>query len=187
MKCSIIQKLGLALLTVGLCTPAIAASQPGEVDFGKLGQPDKGGKYIEVNVGRNLLSLAAKLVDKAEPEVAKLLRSVQLVRVNVIGISDSNRDDIQKKVGTIHTQLSESSWERVVTVQEGDKSENVNVFVKARGDEALQGVVVTVVDPGSKEAVLVNVVGDIKPEQIAEIGEALNIDPLKKLGSKMKN
>jgi hypothetical protein len=187
MKNSIIQRLGLALLATLLCVSASAASQPGEVDFGKLGQPDKGGKYIEVNVGRNLLSLAAKLIDKQQPEAAKLLRSVQLVRVNVIGLSDDNRDDIQKRVGNIHTQLGQASWDRIVTVQEGNKTEEVSVFVKARGDEALEGLVVTVVDPNGKEAVLVNVVGDIKPEQIAELGEALNINPLKEIGKQMKH
>jgi hypothetical protein len=179
MKRSLTQSLWLALLAAGLCTSALIASQPGEVDFGKLGQADKGGKYIEVNVGRNLLSLAAKLIDKQQPEAAKLLRSVQLVRVNVIGLSDSNRDDIQKKVGNIHAQLGQASWDRIVTVQEDQNREDVSVFVKSRGDEALEGVVVTVVDGGKKEAVLVNIVGDIKPEQIAALGEALNIDPLK--------
>ena len=39
----------------------------------------------------------------------------------------------------------------------------------------------TVMD-GTKQAVFVNVVGNIKPEQLALIGDRLNIEPLKKLG-----
>jgi hypothetical protein len=34
---------------------------------------------------------------------------------------------------------------------------------------------------GNHQAVFVNIVGDIKPEQIAMIGERLHIDPLKKI------
>ena len=33
---------------------------------------------------------------------------------------------------------------------------------------------------GKKEAVLVNIVGDLKPEKLAMIGERFNIEPLKK-------
>ena len=61
------------------------------------------------------------------------------------------------------------------------KDEDVGVYIKTRGEEAVQGVVVTVID-GNKEAVLVNIVGDIKPEKLAIIGERFNIEPLKKIG-----
>jgi len=185
MKRSINQFMALAIVAAGLNLNAFAGTSPGEVDFGKLGEPDTGGKYIEVNLGRNLISLAARLVEKHEPEAAKLLRSVQLVRVNVIGLNDENRSDAEKRVKDIRGQLDKQGWERVVTVQE-QSGEDVGVYVKARADEALEGVVVTVMDAGKKEAVFVNIVGDIKPEQIVALGEALNIDPLKKIGGSLK-
>jgi hypothetical protein len=50
-----------------------------------------------------------------------------------------------------------------------------------RGPEAVEGVVVTVLD-GKKQAVLINIVGDIRPEKLGAIGERFNIDPLKQLG-----
>jgi hypothetical protein len=40
--------------------------------------------------------------------------------------------------------------------------------------------VVTVID-GKKEAVLVNVVGNIQPEKLATLGERFDIEPLRKL------
>ena len=45
---------------------------------------------------------------------------------------------------------------------------------------------VTVLDGNKQEAVVVNVVGDIKPEQLAALGEAMNIEPLKKAGGSIK-
>ena len=48
-------------------------------------------------------------------------------------------------------------------------------------DDSVEGLVVTVIDSSKKELVFVNLVGNIKPEQIATIGKRLNIDPLAKL------
>lgn len=185
MKRSINQFMTLAILAAGLNLDAFAGTSPGEVDFGKLGEPDKGGKYIEVNLGRNLISLAARLVEKHEPEAAKLLRSVQLLRVNVVGLGDDNRADTEKRVRGIRSQLDKLGWERIVTVQE-QNGEDIGIYIKSRADEALEGIVITVLDGRKKEAVFVNIVGDIKPEQIAALGEALNIDPLKKFGAAAK-
>lgn len=185
MKRSINQFMALAILAAGLNLDAFAGTNPGEVDFGKLGEPDKGGKYIEVNLGRNLISLAARLVEKHQPEAAKLLRSVQLLRVNVVGLGDDNRADTEKRVRGVRSQLDKQGWERIVTVQE-QNGEDVGIYIKSRADEALEGIVITVLDGRKKEAVFVNIVGDIKPEQIAALGEALNIDPLKKFGAAAK-
>lgn len=181
MKPFILTPLAVGALALGLCLNAPAGTNSGEVDFGKLGEPVKGSKYVEVNIGKNLISLAARLVEKQQPEAAALLRSVQLVRVNVLGLVDANRSDTEKRVGEIRTQLAGQGWERIVAVQE-QSGEDVAIFVKARSDEALEGLVVTVVDGQKKEAVFVNIVGNIKPEQIASVGEALNIEPLKKIG-----
>lgn len=185
MKRTISQFLAVAILAGGLILNARADVSPGEVDFGRIGEPGQGANYVEINLGRNLISLAARLVEKQQPEAAKLLRSVQLIRVNVLGLTDGNRNDTEKRVRGVRSQLDKQKWERIVTVQEKDGAD-VGVFVKARGDEALEGVVVTVLDGKKQEAVLINIVGDIKPEQIAALGEALNIDPLKKAGATIK-
>lgn len=177
--------LGLALMAAGLAFNAHAETRPGEVDFGKIGEPDSGGKYVEINLGRNLISLAARLVEKQQPEAGKLLRSVDLVRVTVLGLNDHNRKATEKRVREVRSQLDRQGWERIVTAQEKN-GEDVSIFVKARGDEALQGLVVTVLDGKKHEAVFINLVGDIKPEQVAAVGEALHIEQLKKAGESVK-
>jgi len=49
--------------------------------------------------------------------------------------------------------------------------------------DEIEGLVVTVIDDG-KEAVVVNVVGSIKPEQLAELGDHYDIKGLKSLHAK---
>lgn len=166
-------------------TSQAETTSSGAVDFGKFSEADNASTYVEVNIGQTLISLAAKLVEKQQPEAAKLLRSVHGVRVNVVGLTDKNRKDTELRVQGIRNQLNKDGWLRIVTVQE--KAQDVGVFIKARGDEALEGVVVTAIDGKKKEAVFINVVGDIKPEQIAEVGEALHIDQLKKINGKAKD
>ncbi|MFN0067255.1 MAG: DUF4252 domain-containing protein [Limisphaerales bacterium] len=169
----------LAAGTLALGASAFGADPAGLVDFGRFTAPAKG-EFVEVQVKKNLLSLAAKLAEKHEPDAAALLRGLELVRVNVIGLDDSNRDELTQRAADVAAQLTDRGWERVVTVQQAG-AENVSVFVKARGDEAVEGVVVTVLDPGG-EGVFVNVVGDIRTEQLAKLGDKLNLPMLKQAG-----
>jgi len=175
------------ILLIGLIGGSVAQAQTpvtGYVDFGKLTPSADGGEFDEVNIRSNLISMAARLASKAEPQVADLLRGIQQVRVNVLGLSDANRMDIRKRVQTIRDELDALQWERVVTVQ--NPQEDVGVWLKMRGDEAVEGLVVTVLS-GDKEAVLVNIVGNIRPEKVAMIGERFNIEPLKNLGPALEH
>lgn len=177
MKTQVGCLLAVGMLAAG--SPAFGAEPAGFVDFGKFAAPAKG-EFVEVQVRKNLLSLAAKLAEKHEPDAAALLRGLEMVRVNVIGLDDSNRDELTKRVADVAAQLTDRGWERVVTVQQAG-AENVSVFLKARGDEAVEGVVVTVLDPGG-DGVFVNVVGDIRTEQLAKLGDKLNLPMLKQAG-----
>lgn len=184
MKRTISQFLAASLVLAGASLNALAGSSAGEVDFGQITKPGNGGDYVEINVTHNLAALAAQLVEKQQPDAAKILRNVERVHVNVVGVTDENRDELKKRIREIRNRVQKQGWESVVTVQK-QSGEDVGIYVKTRGDEAVEGIVITVFD-GKKEAVLVNIVGDIKPDQIAALGEALHIDPLKKLAKKIK-
>jgi hypothetical protein len=184
MKHFLGQSLGVALLVAAMSMAAGAEpSDSGSVDFGKLSAPSSGGEFVEVNVSSNLIALVSTLAKESEPEVTELVQGLQHIRVNVIGLDDGNRAQIKERVKTLRAELDSQGWERTVTVQE--KDQDVMVQIKTRGGEAVQGLVVTVFD-GDKEAVLVNIVGDIKPEKIAALGQKFNIDPLKHLPPLMK-
>lgn len=183
MKLAMHHSLALAILVSGISFNALAGSSPGEVDFGKLAAPGKGGEFVEVQVSSNLLSLAAQFLDKQQPDIARLIRSVQLIHVNVVGISDENRDELNKRVGQIRTELAAKGWERNVNVKQ-QSGEDVGVYTKTRGGQALAGLAIIVVEP--QQVVLVNIVGDIHPDQVAALGESLNIKPLKEVGEALK-
>jgi hypothetical protein len=85
------------------------------------------------------------------------------------------------RIQSIRAQLDDGGWERVVSVISG--KDDVGVYMKMRGPEAVEGVVVTVLE-GKGHAVFVNVVGDIRPEKLTMLGERFNIEPLKHLPGK---
>ena len=169
------------LVALSPLTLRAANTAAGFVDFGKLSPAGEDGQFVEVNINSNLISMVARLAHKAEPEMADMLQGLKAIRVNVLSLNDENREDIASRIKTIRTQLDAGGWERIVTAQE--KSQDVGVYLKTRGEEAVEGVVVTVLD-GKKQAVLINVVGDIRPEQLGILGERFNIEPLKNLGPK---
>jgi hypothetical protein len=182
MKKSLCLPFAFALVTASLCLPAHAGSS-GVVDIGKFTPPGNGTEFVEIQVKSNLLIFAAQLVEKEQPDAAKLLRSVELVRVNVIGLTDENREEMQKRILQIRQDLEGRGWERNVNVQ-GKDGEDVGVYTQTGGGETLAGVAITVID--AKNVVFVNVVGDIRPEQIAALGESLNLKPLKEIGGAIK-
>ena len=168
----------VASLAVAFALPGFAAQNPGEVDFGTMPSA-KGRQFVEINLQPNLISFAAKIVNKQEPEVAELLRGIKQIRVNVVGLDDSNRGTVDQKMEAVRADLESRGWTQVVIVRD-ENGENVNVHIKTGENDIIQGLVVTVID-GGKEAVFVNIVGNIDPDKIAEIANRFNIEPLKKL------
>src|SRR5688572_9795760 len=170
-----------SIAAISLMSSVRAANlEPGAIDLGKL-SPVPGAEFVEVNINSNLVAMVTSLAKKAEPEIAEILKGLKSIRVNVLGLNDENRDDIQSRIASVRGQLDKGGWDRIVTVVNG--ADDVGVYMKTKGAEVVEGIVVTVLS-GDKEAVFVNVVGDIRPEKLATVGERFNIEPLKHLPGK---
>lgn len=165
---------------IALAATTAQAATSGYVELGQF-KPTDGCQFVEVNLHAPLLKLAALFVDKDEPDAAALIRSLEHVRVNVVGYNEGTQAETTDRVKAIRRDLDAQGWQRMVTVQEGGKAQDVAIYLKMGENETIAGLVVTVMDSGEHQAVVVNVVGNIKPEQIAAIGKSLHIDPLSKL------
>ena len=181
MKTSLKQTFAAAAVSAVLFATSVSAASAGYVDFDKI-SPSADSEYVEVDLNRALLRLAAVFVEREDPAVADVIRSLEKVRVNVLGLGDENRDEARSQINAVRDELDRQGWSRVVTVREGRKhrGDDVAVFIKENGEDAIHGLVVTVMD-GGNEAVFVNIVGDVKLEQIAAVGEGLDIEALSEL------
>lgn len=171
------RSLRIALVSVAAAVASFArAGEPGAVDFGKLTRAEKG-EYVDITLGKGLIKFASLFVKHEEPAAAALMSSISRVRVNVVGLDQTNRASTLERVNSVRNDLARDGWEQIVTVQ-GKRDEDVAVFLKQRDGEVVEGIVVTVIDERKKEAVFINVVGNIRAEQLGELGGRLNIDRL---------
>jgi hypothetical protein len=180
------RSLVLATSFAALVTlPSFAAeTEPGYIDIGQL-VPSAKGEFVEVNLSPGMLKFAAKIAAKQEPEAAAIIGNLKRVRVNVVSLDDSNRKDTVGQIEAIRRKLEAQGWTKMVTVREGEEGDNVDVHVMQRNEDAIDGLVVTVLDRKG-EAVFVNIVGNISADQIATVAENLNIEPLKHVRMKVK-
>lgn len=173
MKTSIRLLVAAGAVCLALASSA-RAEEPGYVDFGKL-NPTGDNQFVEVNIKSNLIAMVAAITKKSEPEVTQVIEGLKAIRVNVLGLTKENRDDLKKRVTEIREKLDQNGWERIVTAVE--KGQDVGVFLKTKDAKTVEGVCVTVVE--KNQVVLVNVVGDIQPEKLAIVGERFDVEPLK--------
>jgi len=75
-------------------------------------------------------------------------------------------------VKDVDKKLMKDGWDRIVKTR--SKEEVVSVFILTSGEEKIDGLVVTTVEKG-REAVFVNIVGDIDLETIGELSDKFDI------------
>ena len=177
MKDILRQTCVIAVASLLLNTPLRADNPPpGLVDFGKFTKPANG-ELVEINLSSDMIAMALQLVGKGQPDVTEALGGLHSIRVSVVGLDDQNREEVTARIKAVRGELDTKGWQPVVNVQE--KKEDVGIYLKTRGKEAIEGLVITVLD-GRKEAVFINIVGDIKMDKIGALGDKLNLDVLKK-------
>jgi len=174
MKSNLFKKMMFACLTALMALPAMAQEDalkafPGYVDFGELnnlfGEPT-----VQISVGESLLGLVSSLSASEDPEAAELFKRLYGVRVNVFE-TEAMVDGAINLVKDVSSQLSQQGWESVVTVNSQD--EQVRVFMMIK-DNQVQGITVMALE--ETEAVFVNVIGDINPEELGRVMENFDID-----------
>jgi len=153
-----------------------ADSPPGMVSFGKFTKPTNG-ELVQINLSGDTIAMALQVAGKGQPDLAEALSGLHSISVNVVGLDDQNREEVTTRMKSVRSELDAGGWQPIVKVQE--KKDDVGIYIKTRGKDSIEGVVVTVLD-GRKEAVFINVAGDIKMDKLAALGDKLNIGALKK-------
>jgi hypothetical protein len=161
----------LVVLAVFLAGCGITAPRwnEGFADLDSLGMADTD-RVISLSFGPAVLNLAAHFIDD-DPEVRDLLRSLDGVRVRVYEVN-GDATKVAGRMERMSVGLQEDGWEPVMLMQQED--EQVHLLMRMDGDE-IRGMTVLVLD-GQSEAVIVNLMGEIKPEQFGDVMVALDVD-----------
>jgi hypothetical protein len=174
MKNTFTGKLLIAFLAAMLALPAMAQEDelkayPGYVEFGELnaifGEPT-----TTINIGGSMLGFVGALSAKEDPEAANIFKRLHGVRVSVFENQDIPDEGLEF-VKQVSAELGEKGWESVVSVNSAD--EQVRILMKINED-LVEGITVIAVE--QKEAVFVNVIGNISPDEIEKVMSNVNVD-----------
>jgi hypothetical protein len=144
----------------------------------------KAKEVVDVTMDGPLLQLAGRFLSDKDPDEARVKRMVAgLKGIYVRSFEFEGRGEYQESdVDQIRAQLKAPGWMRIVGVRSRRDGENAEIFLKSDG-ASLGGLVVLVANP--TELTIVNIVGQINPEDIRDLGGHFGI-PKVELNQKNK-
>lgn len=146
----------------------------GYVDFASLNSV-YGEPKVMVNLNKTMLGFISK-INLSDPEASELISKLKAVRVQIYNMKGSDQPAIDL-IAKVSKDIQSKNWLPIVSVNEED--EKVRVFTKITND-LMDGLVVMVInnksDKDGREAVFINIVGEIDPAQINKVTKSLNID-----------
>ena len=148
---------------------------PGYVDFSTLSNIAGDEPNVEVSLKAPLLNLITNILKNNDEQAADFISTLLSVNVRVFESSMLDTDRIAETMSEIARNLDAQQWERVVRVR--DNAEHVDVYFRLSDNaDVIYGIAIMVVE--SNETVMINIVGDISPDDISAIGARFDIDEL---------
>lgn len=157
--------MALLLASCGLTAPR---GNPGYANLDSPGMNDTS-RTMALSIGPTMIRFAARFLDD-EPETQVLLRSLDGVRIRTYEVYGDHAR-ITRNFERMGGKLLDDGWEPVILVRED--GELVQMYAKSNS-EGIQGL--TIVSADESEVVVINVMGDIKPEYFGDVMLALNVD-----------
>ena len=136
----------------------------------------KASQTVDVSIDERLMKAAAKLLsdgDTDEREVKKLVAGLKGIYVKSFEF-ETDGQYVAADLEPIRTQLNGAGWTRMVNFT-SKKEGNVEVYLQFAG-ETVNGLAVLVAD--NKELTVVNIVGPVDLEKLAELEGQLGVPDL---------
>jgi len=139
------------------------------------GLENKAEEVVEVNIDGKLLDLAKRVMVKVnDPNAKKIGQAISGLKgiyVRVYNFEKENEYNVAD-VDEIRSQLNAPGWEKLANVRSKKNNQKIDVFTMFTGD-VMSGVAVVVSE--SKSIAVVNVIGPIDIDLLAEMSGKLNI------------
>ena len=137
----------------------------------------KAKETVEVNMDGPMLRWASKFLSAEDPDeqkAAKLITNLKGLYVRSFEF-DNPGAYTSAEVDQLRAQFSPPLWSRVVGVRSQREGDNVDVFFKLE-DERMAGIVIIAAE--AKELTVVNIVGPIDVDELADLGGEFGIPRL---------
>jgi hypothetical protein len=158
-----------ALLIAALMSGPLFAQSKGQLVLPELpGLTEKASESVNVNLGPELLGMAARFLSSENTEEAaakKLVSSLTGIYVRNYSF-DSDYAYPKADIDRVRRQLSAPGWNRMVETHSKKENTDVDVYVLIENGRA-QGLAVIASEP--REFTIVNIVGNIDLEQLHDL------------------
>jgi len=157
--------VAFALSSCGISAPR---ASEGYANLDSPGYADTD-RSMSLSLGKTALRFAAGFLDD-DPETQALLRSLDGVRIRTY-VVNGDTGNIARKFERMGNRLDKDGWEPVMLVREDD--ELVQMFAK-HCSSGMRGL--TIVSADDDEVVVVNIMGNIQPDQFGDVMVALDVE-----------
>lgn len=166
----------LITLLLFIMSAFAATAQDARLRFEKLDLLEgKARDVVEVNIEGKMLDLAKRVMLKVnDPDAKKVgqaISGLKAIYVRVYTFANENEYNVAD-VDEIRAQLNAPGWERLANVRSKRNNQKVDVFTMFTGDQ-MSGVAVVVSE--AKSVALINVIGPIDIDLLAEMSGRMNI------------
>ena len=176
MKSLFFYSFKLILPMLFLAAAAAVNAQDARLRFDKLNRLEASATdVVEVNIDGKLLETAkrvlVKVKDQDSQKIGQAISGLKGIYVRVYNFENENQYSASD-VDEIRSQLNAPGWEKLANVRSKKNNQKVDVYTMFAGEQ-MSGLAVVVSD--SKSVALVNVIGPIDIDMLAELGGHLNI------------
>jgi hypothetical protein len=138
----------------------------------------KAKETVEVTMDGPMLKWASKFLSAEDPEekrAAELVAKLKGIYVRSYEFTEEGAYEASD-VEAIRTQFRSPEWSRVVGVRSEHDGDNVDIFFRLE-NEKMAGIVIISAEP--REFTLVNIVGPVEIDQLADLGGEFGIPRIK--------
>lgn len=170
-----ILKTNIVILLLALPTLLRAQDMQLPPDIEKLSARAK--ETVEVKMDGPMLRWASKFLSAEDPDerkAAKLITNLKGIYVRSFEF-DGQGAYTSAEVEELRAQFHSPLWSRVVGVRSQHEGDNVDVFFRVEDDQ-MAGIVIIAAE--AKELTIVNIVGPIDVDQLADLGGEFGIPKL---------
>lgn len=156
-----------------------ANAQDARLRFENLSKlEDKAMEVVEINIDGKLLDLAKrvlmKMKDQDAQKVGQAIAGLKGIYVRVYNFEKDNEYNIAD-VDEIRAQLQSPGWEKLANARSKKNNQKIDIYTMFTGD-TMSGVAVVVSE--NKSIAVVNVIGPIDIDLLAELSGKINIPKL---------
>ena len=139
----------------------------------------KASNTVDISLNGPLLQLAAKFLDGKDPDEAKIRQLIAKLQGIYIRSFEFKKEGAWSPADleSVRSQLKSPEWSRIVGYKSTEEGETVEVYMRTENPK-VTGVAILAVEP--REFTVVNIVGPVDLDTLAELSGHFDIPKLKK-------